>query len=66
MGDKPLTDVKVQLISADGNAFAILGKVRKALVEAGHGELAKKFIKEATSGDYDHLLQSAMKYVEVE
>ena len=60
------TDVQVNLVGEDGNAFAILGKVKKALEKAGHKELAKEFLKEATSGDYDHLLQTAMEYVEVE
>jgi hypothetical protein len=59
-------DVTVQLTGSDGNAFAILGAVQKALRRAGHGEAAAEFWAEATSGDYDHLLQTAMRYVEVE
>ena len=59
-------DVTVQLIGEDGNAFAIIGRVRKALKRAGHADLAAKFLEEATSGDYDHLLQICMKYVNVE
>lgn len=59
------TDVVVQLTGTDGNAFAILGKVKKALKSAGHNKLADEFYAEATSGDYDHLLQTAMKYVDV-
>ena len=61
-----LTDVVVKLVGTDGNAFAILGKVHNALVRAGHKDLAKQYMAEATSGDYDHLLQTSMKYVEVE
>ena len=56
----------VKLVGTDGNAFAILGKVSKALKRAGLEKEAKEFMKEATSGDYNHLLQTAMKYVEVE
>ena len=62
----PKTDVKVKLVGNDGNAFTILGTVRTALKRAGHKDLAAEFMKEAMSGDYDHLLQTAMEYVEVE
>jgi hypothetical protein len=58
-------DVQVQLTGEDGNAFAILGAVSQALKRAGHREAADEFYKEATSGDYDHLLQTAMRYVDV-
>ena len=58
-------DVEVELVGQDGNAYAILGAVGKALRRAGHEEAAKEFMTEATSGDYDHLLQTAMKFVEV-
>jgi len=56
----------VQLTGADGNAFAVLGRVRKALVEAGMKEEADQFFAEATAGDYNHLLQTCFKYVNVE
>lgn len=62
----PKTDVIVQLTGNDGNAFAIMGRVTKALKRAGHGDLVDEFRKEAQSGDYDHLLQTAMDYVVVE
>ncbi len=59
-------DVQVQLTGTDGNAFAIIGRVSRALKRAGHPESAvKEFQDEAMSGDYDHLLQTAMKYVDV-
>ena len=59
------TNVKVKLVGTDGNAFSILGKVSKALKAGGHPDLAKEFMKEAMSGDYNHLLRTAMEYVEV-
>ncbi len=59
-------DVTVQLIGEDGNAFAIIGRVRKALRQAGHTDLVAQFTADATSGDYDHLLVTCMKYVNVE
>jgi hypothetical protein len=60
----PLTDVKVKLFGEDGNAFAIIGRVKKALRKAGLNQEAEEFVKEATSGDYNHLLCTVMKYVE--
>ena len=62
----PKTDVHVELVGHDGNAFAILGRVKRALEKAGHKELAEQYQKEATAGDYDHLLQVTMEYVEVD
>lgn len=57
----------VQLTGEDGNAFYILGKVRRALKGAGASkEIIDKYTKEATFGNYDHLLRTTMQYVEVE
>lgn len=58
-------EVRVQLTGQDGNAFFILGRVRQALKRAGVSpeELAE-FQKEATSGDYDHLLGTCMAWVD--
>ena len=61
----PLTDAVVQLTGEDGSAFSILGRVRHAIRESNHSELEDAFWHEATSGDYDHLLQTCMRYVEV-
>ena len=61
----PKTNVEVQLVGEDGNAFAILARVEKALKQAGHRDLATEFMAEATSGNYDHLLQTCCQYVEV-
>lgn len=58
-------DVQVQLTGRNGNAFAVLGTVMRALTDAGYADAADDFREEATSGDYDHLLQTAMAYVEV-
>ena len=60
------TDVVVKLVGEDGNSFSILAKVSKALKKAGYKDLANEFMDEATSGNYDHLLQTCMNYVEVE
>ena len=62
----PRTNITVKLVGEDGNAFMILGKVSGALKRAGYREEAETYMKEAMSGDYNHLLQTTMEYVEVE
>lgn len=57
---------EVQLTGEDGNAFFIIGRVAKELRRAGNGsEVVEAFQAEASSGDYDHVLQTAMAYAEV-
>ena len=50
---EPLTNIIVKLTGTDGNAFAVLGKVIKALKQAGHAELATQYTKEATKKHID-------------
>jgi hypothetical protein len=57
---------KVKLIGQDGNAFSIIGTVRKALLKEGMGQEAKEFMEKATSGDYNNLLRVVMDYVDVD
>lgn len=58
--------IKVQLTGIDGNAFTILGAVRKAMREGGvASDRIEAFTDEAKSGDYDHLLQTCVKWVSV-
>ena len=60
-------NITVQLSDADGNPFAIIGKVRQALRRAGlSAEEIRKFSDEATAGDYDNVLATAMRWAEVE
>ena len=59
-------EIEVQLTGESGNAFAIIGRVSKALGQADvPKEVIAMFRAEATSGDYDHVLQTAMRWVEV-
>lgn len=59
-------NVKVQLSGTDGNGLAILGRVDAAMKKAGiDGEERKAFLVEATRSNYDHLLQTAIEWVEV-
>lgn len=62
----PLTDAVVQLTGKDGNVFLILGLVQRAILRSNRPELADAFFEEATSGDYDHVLVTCMRYVTVE
>jgi hypothetical protein len=58
-------EVQVQLTGEDGNAFAVLGRTATALRAAGvPQEEVEAFFAEATSGDYDHLLQTTMAWVD--
>jgi len=64
--DVKYPEITVSLVRVDGNAFSILGQVRKAMRQAGvPAEQIKEFMTEATSGDYDHLLQTTMQWVNV-
>ena len=57
---------ELELAGGDGNAFAILGRARRAAREAGWSrEKIDAVLEEAMSGDYDHLLQTTMKYFDV-
>jgi len=60
-------EIEVQLTGQDGNAFMVLALVQKALRRAGVSkEEIAEFHAEATSGDYDHLLRTALSWVSVE
>ena len=52
-----------RLVGEDGNAYAIIARVSKALCHAGFEQEADDYKKEAMSGDYDNLLVVSMSYV---
>jgi len=59
-------DITVRLVGEDGNAFAILGRVIRAMKQAGlPPEEIEAFRQEATAGSYDLLLQTVMRWVDV-
>jgi len=59
-------DITVELIGQDGNAFAILARVQRALRSARLPEdEIQEFMAEATSGDYSHLLATVTATVEI-
>jgi hypothetical protein len=58
--------VTVYLTGGDGNAFAVLGAGISAMREAGvPPKQVAKYVKESMSGDYDNLLATAIKWVDV-
>jgi hypothetical protein len=59
-------NVTSKIIGQDGNAFNLLGIVQQDLRRGGATkEQRDEFLKECISGDYDHLLQTIIKWVNV-
>ena len=58
--------VEVELVGQDGNAFAILGNVQRAMRQADVDKAdIDEMMAEAQTGDYNHLLQTVMATVAV-
>jgi hypothetical protein len=59
-------NIHVQLTGEDGNAYAIMGAVAKALRNEGVPKAEiDKYHEESMAGDYDNLLRVAMAWVNV-
>jgi hypothetical protein len=60
----PNITVTMDLDGPDGNAFAIMGRVQRALKNAGatEQELAQ-YSMDSMSGDYDNLIAAQSKWV---
>ena len=66
MSEVKYPEIEVQLTGEDGNAFAIMGAVSKALRRNGVSkEEIDRYMAESMSGDYDNLLRTAIKWVNV-
>lgn len=63
--EHPELSVRLHLEGPEGNAFFILGLVRRTLREAGHPGDAERFLGEAQQGDYAHLLATVRRFVDV-
>jgi hypothetical protein len=60
-------EITVDLSEVDGNAMSIIVAVGKALRRSGVDQAEiDEFRREATSGDYDNVLATAMAWVNVE
>ena len=55
---------KYCLVGQDGNAFALMGYTARALKNEGLGELVSEMQKQATSGDYYHLIAVCDSYLD--
>jgi len=59
-------EIEVQLSGEDGNAFAIMSRVKATMRRAGVSkEELDEYITESMSGDYDNLLRTASSWVTV-
>jgi len=54
--------VTIQLLGQDGNAFSILGRVNIAMKRNGIHDQWSEFHAEATSGNYDNLIMTVMRW----
>jgi hypothetical protein len=46
----------------DGNAYSFMGAGRRALITMGRESEVETFLGEMTSGDYNHLIQTFLKW----
>ncbi len=61
------SEIRVELVGKDGNAFNVLGICRRAMKRAHLPESEiEAFTAEATSGDYNHLLATCCEWFKVE
>lgn len=60
-------EINVPLVGEDGNAFSILGRVKRLMRRADLPDSEwEAFHTEATSGDYNNLLMTVMRWFEVD
>ena len=58
--------IQVQLVGTDGNAFTIIGKIMREMRNHGVNEKEiNKYKKDSMSGDYDNVLRTAIKWVDI-
>lgn len=60
-------EIHVQLVGLDGNAFAIISRCCEAMRRAKLSLAEREeFRKDATSGDYNHLIITCMEWFDVD
>jgi hypothetical protein len=59
-------EINVPMVGEDGNAFSILGRVKRIMRRAGIEDQWDQFYAEATSGDYDQLLRTVMAWFAID
>lgn len=74
MSDIRYPAVTVELSTGNGNAYTLIANVRRALVDhlraegipaTERQEITTEFVDAATSGDYDHCIQTCMDWVNI-
>ena len=59
-------NITVKLVGTDSNAFSIIGNVKAGLKKGGvPSEEIDAFVTESMSGDYDNVIATAVRWVEV-
>lgn len=56
---------KYNLAGVDGNAFAIMAYVRRALIESGHRDKVSEYMEKAKSGNYNNLVVVSLEYIDL-
>lgn len=57
--------MKYDLVGQDGNAYAIMGYTQRCMrAEKFTKEEIDAYLKEATSGDYNHLLATSYEFID--
>jgi hypothetical protein len=60
-------NILLHMVGENGNAFAILARANRAMREARlTAEEKAAFNVEATSGDYDHLVQTCIRWFDTD
>lgn len=60
-------EINIPMVGEDGNAFSILGRVKRIMRRAGLEDTEwEAFHEEATSGDYDNLLVTVVRWFSVD
>ena len=60
-------EINIPMVGEDGNAFSILGRVKRIMRRAGLEDTEwEAFHEEATSGDYCNLLKTVVRWFSVD
>ena len=60
-----LGKAELELVGLDGNAWSIMGAVKRAMRQHGYSNQAQgEMTEDSMSGDYNHVLQTAMFWVD--
>ena len=52
------------LVGVNGNSLSVMGYTTSAMRKAGFSKEIDEYYKQATSGDYDHLLSLSVQWID--